>query len=150
MKSTKYFVLFNLLKSSGKKGASPAACAKEMGFAPNSVAPYIHALRNKFGAKIDSVREGRMVVKYVLTNADEVKLTQAGNKRGRKAKAVTVTTNTLKVKVKATKPVKVKKSAKKPVVADIEAPAVAPDSDLTVTEFSDRELLDLREQLGIA
>lgn len=131
-----------------------------------SVAPYIHALRNKFGAKVDSVREGRNVVKYVLTNAKDVTLTAEGEKRGRKAgtKSKTAKAKVAKVKApkapKAAKPAKARK-VKAPKVAKVFTPsedtadefeskrAVAPDADLTVTEFDDRELADLRDQLGI-
>ena len=96
-KSTKYFDLFSALKAGGAKGVSPESLQKTLDFTPGALAVYIHALRNKFGAVIESVRNGRTVVAYRLTNADEVKITAARKPRTVKGKPA-----------KAAKPAKVK------------------------------------------
>jgi biotin operon repressor len=168
--STKYYRLFDLLKTAGTKGVSPEVCAEKLEFAANSVAPYIHAMRNKFGAEIKSIRSGRTVVRYELVNADSLEgvITQKGKKRGRVAKAATATPNAkpaaVKTKpVKATAPVKTKAVKAKPVKpVKTKAPVVtksrkvvedgiAPvlDRDMHISEFSDRELQDLKVALGL-
>ncbi len=166
MSSTKYFQLYTVLKTAGATGATPELCAKTLGFAANSVAPYIHALRHKFGAQITSVRAGKTVVGYVLTNADELVdvITEKGKKRGRtkgstKVKTTVVATKTVTAKkekvavakTKATKTVKAPKVAKvkdKPVFDDGSVAVL--DRDLEILECSDRELNDIRSQLGLA
>lgn len=133
--STKYFVLFSLLKSS-VNGASPEACAKELGFEVNSVAPYIFALRNKFGANIESIREGRIVVGYKLLNANEIEDKIVNSRRGRKPKAVVATPQ----KIKAT--VDTKKSV------DDNGEVATFDVDLEIAKITDREFDDIKSQLG--
>lgn len=141
-KSTKYFELFSALRAGGDKGVSPAALMKATGFNSGALAVYIHALRNQFGAVIESVRNGRTVVAYRLTNADKVNITAERKPRTIKAGKVA----TKRVKKTAVKTARVvKTSTKKSPVNE----GIVDVSDLEVTEYSDRELADISAQLGI-
>lgn len=146
-KSTKYFDLYSALKSGGDKGVSPESLQKTLGFTQGALAVYIHALRHKFGAVVESVRNGRVVIAYRLTNADELasKILPTRKPRtvkGKPAKAK----KTVVARVTKTSKAKAPKAA---VVQDDGSVAV-PDADLDIVEYSDRELADIQDQLGIA
>jgi antitoxin (DNA-binding transcriptional repressor) of toxin-antitoxin stability system len=138
-KSTKYFELFTALKSSGANGVSPDTLQKATGFNQGALAVYIHALRHKFGAKIDSIRDGRTVVGYRLTNADELaaKILPTRKPRTVKAKAVKSKVSPLR----AARVVKTTKTANKEGIVDV--------SDLEISEYTDNDLADIRQSLGI-
>lgn len=149
--ATKYYTLFQALKSGGSKGASPATCAKEMDFALSSVAPYIHALRHKFGADIQTVRDGRQVSAYVLKNIAEVEANISPNRRPKgTAKTVAKAAKPKPVKTEAVAKVKsatIVKSTKAPRKVKDDAPVAV--EDLQIEEISDLELSDIRSQLGL-
>jgi hypothetical protein len=145
-KSTKYFELFSALRAGGDKGVSPAALQKATGFNQGALAVYIHALRHQFGAVIESVRNGRTVTAYRLTNADEVTITASRKPRTLKTKA----------KASAKKPVKMKtvkptlrtaQIVKTSKVDDGSIPVL--DADLDIAEIGASELDDIRHSLGI-
>lgn len=148
-KSTKYFELFSALKSGGDKGVAPDALAKTLGFTPGALAVYIHALRHKFGAVIESTRNGRTVTSYRLVNVAEMEAAISPQRRPRNsvtpAKPKASKSKAVKVARVVTKPVKTK--ATKVVKEDGIAEVI---DDMSITEFSDRELDDLRNQLGLA
>jgi len=142
-KSTKYFELFTALKSSGDNGVSPDTLQKATGFNSGALAVYIHALRHQFGAKIDSIRNGRTVVGYRLTNADELATKILPT---RKPRTVTKTTKapTQPRKgqtLRTVKAVKTTKTANKEGIVDV--------SDLEISEYTDNDLADIRQSLGI-
>ena len=154
-KSTKYFDLFSALKAGGDKGVSPESLQKTLGFTSGALAVYIHALRHKFGAVVESVRNGRTVTAYRLVNIAECeskisptrkprtvkpKPTVAGyqNAKAKKAKAKVAVARVTKT-VKAKAPKVARKNEDGPVEVE----------DLEVTEYSDRELADISAQLGI-
>jgi hypothetical protein len=142
-KSTKYFELFSALRAGGDKGVSPDALMKATGFNSGALAVYIHALRNQFGAVIESVRNGRNVVAYRLTNADEVKITAARKPRTVTAKA----TKAPKAKATKTPAVRVARVVKTTKVDDGSIPVL--DADLDIAEIGANELDDIRHSLGI-
>jgi biotin operon repressor len=153
-KTTKYFDLFSALKAGGDKGVTPDALAKSLNFTTGALAVYIHALRHKFGAVIESVRNGRTVVSYRLVNVAEMEAAISPNRKPRTTKAK----KAAPAKAKATKATKTKVKAKKvaktaPVkktkVRD-DGPVEVLDEDLDIAEITDRELDDIRSQLGIA
>lgn len=144
-KSTKYFELFSALKAGGDKGVAPDSLAKTLGFTPGALAVYIHALRHKFGAVIESTRNGRTVTSYRLVNIAEMEAAISPTRRPRnsvtpakpkavKRKAVKAVTKTAKTKTG--------KATKDDDIVDV-------IEDMSITEFSDRELDDLRNQLGL-
>lgn len=146
-KTTKYFELFSALKAGGDKGVSPVALQKATGFNQGALAVYIHALRHKFGAQVESVRNGRTVIMYRLVNADALEGVITPNRKPRT------------VKPKAAKPAKAKravvarvsKTVKSKVAKTVDDGAVPVlDPDLEITEYTDRELADIQDQLGIA
>lgn len=144
-KSTKYFELFSALKAGGDKGVSPAALQKATGFNQGALAVYIHALRHQFGAVIESVRNGRTVTAYRLTNADAVAITAARKPRTVKAKAKTAAK-----KSAAMRTVKVVKTTQAVSGRNTHNGIVAvPDPDLDITEIGASELDDIRHSLGI-
>ena len=98
-KTTKYFDLFSALKAGGDKGVSPESLAQALGFTTGALAVYIHALRHKFGAQIESVRNGRTVVNYRLVNIAEMEAAISPNRKPRTTKAKA--TKTAKAKPKA-------------------------------------------------
>ena len=150
-KSTKYFELYSALRAGGDKGVSPAALQKATGFNQGALAVYIHALRHQFGAVIESVRNGRTVTAYRLTNAEAL------------ATVILPTRKPRTVKAKAAKPAKAKAKAKTAFrVARLNSVAKAPtkalpddgsiptlDADLDIAEIGASELDDIRHSLGI-
>lgn len=142
-KSTKYFELFTALKSSGENGVSPDTLQKATGFNQGALAVYIHALRHKFGAKIDSIRDGRTVVGYRLTNADELAAKILPTRKPRTVKAKVAKAPTQPRKGQTLRTAKVVKSVK----ADKEG--IVDVSDLEISEYTDGDLADIRQSLGI-
>jgi antitoxin (DNA-binding transcriptional repressor) of toxin-antitoxin stability system len=143
-KSTKYFELFTALKSSGENGVSPATLQKATGFNQGALAVYIHALRHKFGAKIDSIRDGRTVIGYRLTNADELaaKILPTRKPRTTKAKVAKAPTQPRKgIMRTATVKTKTAKASTQEGIVDV--------SDLEISEYTDNDLADIRQSLGI-
>lgn len=157
-KTTKYFDLFSALKAGGDKGVSPDALAKSLNFTTGALAVYIHALRHKFGAQIESVRNGRTVVSYRLVNVTEMEAAISPNRKPRTSTKTKKTVKPAKA-TKAKKPAKSKKSEKTVVVTKTkttkarkneDGPVEVLDADLDIAEITDRELDDIRDQLGIA
>jgi len=156
-KTTKYFDLFSALKAGGDKGVTPEALAKSLSFTTGALAVYIHALRHKFGAQIESVRNGRTVTLYRLVNIAEMEAVITPNRKPRTTKAKAAATKT---KAKATKATRVTKTVKtkkikaapkvKAKAKNEDGPVEVLDADLDIAEITDRELDDIRSQLGIA
>jgi antitoxin (DNA-binding transcriptional repressor) of toxin-antitoxin stability system len=141
-KSTKYFELFTALKSSGDNGVSPATLQKATGFNQGALAVYIHALRHKFGAKIDSIRDGRTVIGYRLTNADELAAKILPTRKPRTVKAKVAKAPTQPRKGQTLRTVKAVKTTKSNEgIVDV--------SDLEISEYTDTDLADIRQSLGI-
>lgn len=157
-KTTKYFDLFSALKAGGDKGVTPEALAKSLSFTTGALAVYIHALRHKFGAQIESVRNGRTVTLYRLVNIAEMEAVITPNRKPRTTKAKAAATKTKAKATKAarvTKTVKTKKTVKatpkvKAKTKREDGPVEVLDADLDIAEITDRELDDIRSQLGIA
>lgn len=99
---------------------------------------HICALRRDFNAQIETERDGRKVVAYKLTNAADI-APRMVLKSATKTKAPKV--------IKTTKVARVAKTVSSKAVDD---GSVATLDDLPITEVDDRELADLKSQLGIA
>lgn len=140
-KSTKYFDLFSALRAGGDKGVSPADLQKATGFNQGALAVYIHALRHQFGAQIDSVRNGRTVTAYRLTNADALASTILPTRKLRVSKPKAVKS------VKAAPCKGIVGSVTKTVKAEREG--IVDVSDLEISEYNDSDLADIRQSLGI-
>jgi biotin operon repressor len=149
-KSTKYFDLFSALKAGGEKGVSPESLAKTLDFSMGSLAVYIHALRHKFGAVIESVRNGRTVTAYRLTNIAECEKSISPNRKPRtlKVKAAPKKPLTGSPMRNVTKTVK-SKGKKSPRVVSIDDGSVPVLEDMSITEYTDADLSDIKSQLGI-
>lgn len=143
--ATKYFVLFSLLKSS-KGAVAPEVCAKELGFAVGSVAPYMWSLRKKFGADIEVVKNGRSVVGYKLLNVAEVEAVITPKRRG----AATTVAKTAKPTKTKTVVQKVVTKTKKTKIVSEDGSVPTLDADLEISEITDGELNDIKSQLGLA
>lgn len=139
--STKYFDLFSALKAGGTKGVTPESLTKALKFSGASLAVYVHALRHKFGADIESVRNGRKVVAYRLLNIAEMEKAISPNRKPRtvKAKKATKTARVVTTTPKATKAPRKTKTGILPVI-----------EDTTITEIDTADLDDIKSQLGIA
>ena len=151
---TKYYRLFSLLKKAGSKGVSPEVCAKELSFKVGSIAPYMNSLRTKFGAKIEVTKDGRAIKTYHLTNVDETEKRITPNRRNATTTVAKVAAKKPAKKnvvvAKVAKTTKVKTSVKKsesPREDEFDVPTL--DADLDITEISDREMADIRDQLGL-
>jgi hypothetical protein len=142
--TTRYFDLFSALRVGGDKGVSPAELQKATGFNQGALAVYIHALRNQFGAEIDSVRNGRTVTAYRLTNADKLASVILPTRKARTTKAKVVKPPTQPRKGQTMRTVKVVKSIKAPSKEN-----VVDVSDLEIDEYTDTDLADIRQSLGI-
>lgn len=145
-KTTKYFDLFSALKAGGDKGVSPESLRKTLRFSYSALAVYIHTLRHKFGAEIESNRNGRSIVSYRLVNVTEMEKTIQPNRVSKKKKA-----KTAKKKKVVTVQNVVKQSKKNQnTVKNNDEMIPVLDSDATdYTEISSSELDDIRHSLGI-
>jgi biotin operon repressor len=141
--STKYFDLFSALKAGGVKGVSPAALTKALKFSASSLAVYVHALRHKFGANIESVRNGRTVVTYRLLNVAEMESKISPNRKPRTSKKKATVAKSVQTVSKTAKTATHTRKSKKNVIA----PVV---DDMSVVEINDSDLSDIKSQLGIA
>jgi biotin operon repressor len=138
-------MLVEAFKSAEGNYVSKADIAKLMGIQEQSVAPYIHDLKRLNRCEFEARKTGRVVDGWVLTNpakALSLKLTQSakGSNAVKPAKVV-----------KAAKPAKVAKTAKvvksSPKADAFDIPTL--DRDLDISEVTDRELDDLKAQLGL-
>jgi len=143
-KHTKYFELFSALKAGGAKGVDPAALAKTLNFSMGSLAVYIHALRHNFGAVIESVRNGRVVTAYRLVNVAECEKSISPTRKPRtvKAKAPVARKGIMRTAVKTVK------SKATPKTRNVDGPVEVID-DMSITEYTDADLSDIKSQLGI-
>lgn len=146
--STKYFDLFSALKAGGDKGVSPAALQKALDFSVSALAVYIHALRHKFGAQVESVRNGRTVTAYRLTNIAEMEKVILPTRKPRTTKAKVAKPAKAVKKTTAVRTARVVKSTKAPKVRDDGSIPVL-DADLDIAEIGSSELDDIRHSLGI-
>lgn len=141
--STKVQVLFTLMQDGSKVPVEKML--KVLNIKQGSVMCLISALRNDFGAEIETERDGRKVLSYQLTNPSKVKLPT----KATKVKAAPAAKKTVVAKV-AAKTTKVKTSAKKsatPREDEFDVPTL--DADLSVSEVTDLEMADIRSQLGL-
>ena len=125
-------VLYTLMQSGDPVPVE--SMLKTLDVKQGSIMCLISALRNDFGAKIETVRDGRKVLTYQLLNADKVKIpTKVAKVAKPKAAKVAVLKTKSTVSRKATK------------VADADIPT------LDVEEIdSDVELASLKAELGLS
>jgi hypothetical protein len=125
-------VLFTMMQSG--KPVDVESMIKTLNVKQGSIMCLISALRNDFGAEVETVRDGRKVLSYQLLNADKVKIpTKVAKVAKPKVAKVAV------LKTKATV------SRKATAVADADIPT------LDVQEIdSDAELASLKAELGLA
>jgi hypothetical protein len=127
-------VLFTLMQSG--KPVEVESMIKTLNVKQGSIMCLISALRNDFGAEIETVRDGRKVLTYQLTNADKVKIP---------TKAAKVT------KTKAPKAARVSVTKTKTVVSKKAAVAADETPTLEIEEIdSDAELASLKAELGLS
>lgn len=130
--------LFLAFKAAGKKGLTDKEVLK---IVPN--VGYVTHLERTFGCKFNYTKEGRKTVHFVLTNPNEADVPENGF-RVKKTAAAKKPKAVAKVKTKAKTTVVEKK-----VKVEREK-VVAPDADLRIIEVTDRELADIKSQLGLA
>ena len=125
-------VLYTLMQSGDPVPVE--SMLKTLNVKQGSIMCLISALRNDFGAEIETVRDGRKVLTYQLLNADKVKIpTKVAKVAKPKAAKVAVLKTKSTVSRKATK------------VADADIPT------LDVEEIdSDAELASLKAELGLS
>ena len=125
-------ILYTLMKDG--KPVPVEKMIKTLDVKQGSIMCLISALRNDFGGEVETVRDGRKVLSYQLTNADKVKIpTKVAKVAKPKAAKVAV------LKTKTT----VSRKATKVADADIQT--------LDVQEIdSDAELASLKAELGLS
>jgi hypothetical protein len=148
--SVQELTIYEMLKS-----GNPVAFAdmvKAVGVKEITVMTYICALRQIWGGEVETIRVGRKVESYQLNNAGDLAKHMVLKGSG-------LVTKTAKVKApKAVKvnPIKAAKVAvakskavvsRKPKADAFDIPTL--DRDLDISEVSDRELDDLKMQLGL-
>jgi biotin operon repressor len=139
-------MLVEAFKSAEGNYVSKADIAKLMGIQEQSVAPYIHDLKRLNRCEFEARKTGRVVDGWVLTNPSKalsLKLTQSAKGSKTVAKPAKA--------AKAAKPAKVAKTKtvvkSKPQADSFDVPTL--DRDLDISEVTDRELDDLKAQLGL-
>jgi len=126
-------VLYTLMQDGSKVPVE--RMIKTLNVKQGSIMCLISALRNDFGAEIETERDGRKVLSYQLTNADKVKIP---------TKAAKVT------KAKAPKVARVAVTKTKTTVSR-KAAATSDIPTLDVQEIdSDAELASLKAELGLS
>ena len=125
-------VLFTMMKDG--KPVPVEKMIKTLNVKQGSIMCLISALRNDFGGEIETVRDGRKVLSYQLTNADKVKISTKAPKAAKAPKVA-------RVAVTKTKTTVARNSAK--AVSD-EIPT------LDVEEVSDADLENLKAELGLS
>jgi len=125
-------VLFTLMKSG--EPVSVESMIKTLDVKQGSIMCLISALRNDFGAEVETVRDGRKVLSYQLLNADKVKIPTKLAKVAKAPKAAKVAVTKTKTTV-----------SRKAAAATDEIPT------LDVQEIdSDAELASLKAELGLS
>lgn len=131
--------LFSAFKSAGKAGLT---ADQVTGIVPN--VGYVNHLEKAFGCKFDRIKEGKKVTKFILLNGSSVSVPDSRRvkntavaKKAPVAKKTATKVVEKKVRVKNTKP-----------VAD-SGTVAAFDRDLDIVEVGDRELADIKAQLGL-
>lgn len=137
----KTIATFEMLRSG--KPVKFADLVAKMGCKEITVMTYICSLRNNFGAQIETVRDGRKVVAYTLSNASDV------------APKMVSKSATKPAKVKKAKPIVAKVAvtkSRKTVASKVAAPAVADEiPTLEIEDIdSDAELESLKAELGLS
>jgi len=124
---------YNLLKAmeSGEP-VTKEELAKVLGVEEQSVAVYIFELRNRYRAKIESVREGRKVTAYKLLNVQSV--------RSRVSKY-----RTNNARYYEPERQKAKRLAREHAVAE---GILVHDPDSNILNYGEREMADIRDNLG--
>lgn len=145
------YTLFQMLKAAKPKDVvSRKAIAKALGVNEGSVPIYFFGLKKYFNVEVETIKDGRSVTGYRLISRDAV--VPENGRRDASMKAVKPAKPT-KV-AKAAKPAKVQKvmktvsNNKKIEVDDGSVPTL--DSDLEISEITDAEMNDLKDQLGLA
>jgi biotin operon repressor len=125
-------VLFTLMQSG--KPVSVESMIKTLDVKQGSIMCLISALRNDFGAEVETVRDGRKVLSYQLLNADKVKIPTKAAKTPKAPKVARVAVTKTKTTV-----------SRKAAAATDEIPT------LDVQEIdSDAELASLKAELGLS
>ena len=150
--SVQELTIYEMLKSG--KPVAFADMVKAVGVKEITVMTYICALRQIWGGEVETIRNGRKVESYQLNNAGDLAkhmvlkgsglVTKKTTKAAKVAKVVKVNPiKAAKVAVAKTKTV----VSRKPKEDAFDIPTL--DSDLDISEVSDRELDDLKMQLGL-
>jgi hypothetical protein len=149
--SVQELTIYEMLKSG--KPVAFADMVKAVGVKEITVMTYICALRQIWGGEVETIRNGRKVESYQLNNAGDLAKHMVLKGSGLVTKTAKVAKAPKVVKVNPIKAAKVAVAKSKTVVArkpkadEFDVPTL--DSDLDISEVSDRELDDLKMQLGL-
>ena len=139
-------LLVEAFKSAKDNYLSKEEIASLMGISEISVAPYVCDLKQRNRCEFEQRRTGRVVHGWVLKNPAKA-ISLRPNQTAKGSKTVVVGVKTVKP-VKAAKVVAKKSVVKSTPKADaFDIPTL--DRDLDISEVTDRELDDLKAQLGL-
>jgi hypothetical protein len=124
-------VLYTLMQSG--KPVTVESMIKTLDVKQGSIMCLISALRNDFGAEIETNRDGRKVLSYQLMNADKIKIPTKAPKAAKAPKVARVAVSKTKTTV----------SRKAAVTDDV------PTLDVEEID-SDAELASLKAELGLS
>lgn len=141
----KMIEVFNMMKSG--KAVDFDKMVDTLGCKPVTAMVLICALRRDCGAEIESIRDGRKVVAYRLDNADAIASKMVSGAKSSKPAKAAKTKNVAAKKVAAATSTKAAKT-KTAAVDDGSIPVL--DSNLEISEISEREFDDIKSQLGLA
>ncbi len=131
-KVTQNYKLFSLLESG--ELVTIKQVAEGLDITEKSIPVYIHELRNKFKAEIETVRNGKQAIGYKLSNASKIKKNIPMYRVG----------NSIFVK-----PEKKVEEEEAPVVETAIAPVLEDQEESKYTHYSEPEINDLKDSLGL-
>lgn len=140
-------LLVEAFKSAKDNYLSKEEIASLMGISEISVAPYVCDIKQRNRCEFEQRRTGRVVHGWVLTNPTKA-ISLRPNQSSKGSKTAVVAKKTVVKPTKATKVVAKKSVVKSTPKADaFDFPTL--DRDLDISEVTDRELDDLKAQLGL-
>lgn len=144
----KMIEVFNMMKSG--KAVDFDKMVDTLGCKPVTAMVLICALRRDCGAEIESIRDGRKVVAYRLDNADAIATKMIAGAKSSKTAKVAKPAKTKTVAARKVATATSTKAAKTKAAAVDDGSVPVLDSNLEISEISEREFDDIKSQLGLA
>lgn len=135
--ATKLFKFFTLLKGGNEVTVESLKDFDGKELSAITIMTYIHELRNKYGAEIETIRDGKKAIAYIMKNGDNVKVPELRRNARKMKKKVTPSE-------KKDNPFNKFPVSKKPKSSGDDT--VPPEFD---EDDYNSEILDIRRELGL-